>query len=332
MQRLGYIDSCRGLAILLVVAIHLGQFFSGISNITSYGYLGVYLFFIISGFIIPYRLYIANYNYSVFKLFWIKRIIRIEIPYFFSVLITMIYLVFNNNLNFDLTTIVSNLTYTAPFFKREWLSGVYWTLGIEFQFYFFTSIFAPLIFLKNSFFFILFCIFLLLLSQFLIDGIFLSFWISFFILGFLLFRITVYKMNYYLFFALIPTLITIYLRFQLPGLVIGLLAFFLLSINFLKEILNSSKILINIGLISYSLYLLHVPILRLIYFFLRKTNLVKFEFYSILFSVIAIFLLSYIFYFFIEKPSKKLSSKIEYGFLNHFKLLILLFFAIPYFV
>src|ERR1035441_2897196 len=47
----------------------------------KYGWLGVEIFFVISGFIIPYSLYKAGYRVSDFTRFLLKRIARLDPPY-----------------------------------------------------------------------------------------------------------------------------------------------------------------------------------------------------------------------------------------------------------
>src|ERR1700761_3968879 len=91
-KQLPQIIFLRALAALMVCFFHL---YCGnvhlfpqpgyLKSFFSYGYLGVPVFFMISGFIIPYSLPPA-YKLKQFKTFFVKRIIRIEPPYIASVI------------------------------------------------------------------------------------------------------------------------------------------------------------------------------------------------------------------------------------------------------
>lgn len=105
----------------------------------SYGYLGVPVFFVISGFIICYSLP-ANYKLGQFKTFMLKRVIRIEPPYIISILLI---LALNYSaayfthipLQFAWPDFLFHFIYLNNFGLGNYYNVVYWTLGIEFQFY-----------------------------------------------------------------------------------------------------------------------------------------------------------------------------------------------------
>jgi peptidoglycan/LPS O-acetylase OafA/YrhL len=85
-KRLESIDFLRGIASLSVVLFHITHtkgFLDpeGIvyNTFRGGGEFGVFVFFVISGYIIPYSMYKSNFKISNFKSFFFKRIIRIEI-------------------------------------------------------------------------------------------------------------------------------------------------------------------------------------------------------------------------------------------------------------
>lgn len=87
-KRVQTIDMLRGIATLSVCVFHFTNgnkdFLSQNSLfkiVGSVGWSGVEMFFIISGFIIPYSLYKINYRYKAYSVFLIKRIIRIHPPF-----------------------------------------------------------------------------------------------------------------------------------------------------------------------------------------------------------------------------------------------------------
>src|SRR5437870_3698451 len=108
------------------------NFFGYLSEVTKFGYLGVPLFFIISGYVIALS---AN-NRTAFQ-FAISRFIRL-FPAFWSgialtVLITSFYGYGQNN--YSLGQILANLAMLDPYLGYEYVDVVYWTLQAELKFY-----------------------------------------------------------------------------------------------------------------------------------------------------------------------------------------------------
>jgi len=131
---------------------------SMISTIFSSGQLGVYVFFVISGFIIPYSLYHSEYKVSNFLNYILRRSVRIDPPYFVAILLTLLlsYLVtirpgyVGAGFHFNMLQLLAHVTYTVPLTNYVWYSHVFWTLCIEFQFYIFIGLMMPIL-SKSSF-------------------------------------------------------------------------------------------------------------------------------------------------------------------------------------
>ena len=126
----------------------------------NYGYLGVIMFFVISGFVIPYSMYVKKYQLKHFFQFLLKRTIRIEPPYIIYVFLlmaanyyTLVYL-WGMPYPTTLKQFFLNITYLAPFFKVQWINIIFWTLAVEFQFYILTGLVYN-IFVNKRFFLIL---------------------------------------------------------------------------------------------------------------------------------------------------------------------------------
>ena len=76
------LDHLRTLAIILVFAYHYGRVFSApewLYSLGKFGWTGVDLFFVLSGYLISSQLFagIANHNELPLKPFFIKRFFRI---------------------------------------------------------------------------------------------------------------------------------------------------------------------------------------------------------------------------------------------------------------
>lgn len=110
---------------------------SAVSAVTRYGYLGVDLFFMISGFVILW----SSLNRDVTG-FVISRASRLFPSFWASVAFTVAcvvllapYVPAFKAPPLDLRTIGANLTMLPAVFKAPLLEGVYWTLEIEVRFY-----------------------------------------------------------------------------------------------------------------------------------------------------------------------------------------------------
>lgn len=314
------INILRGLAALSVTLFHLSYTMNNtfwLKSILSYGYLGVSVFFVISGFIIPYSMYKANFTINQSLVFLKKRIIRIEPPYLISIVFILLlnYLAtlvpYYHGVPFHINwkALVLHLGYLNAFFGYDWICEVYWTLGIEFQYYILIIGFFYFIIHKNKILF-LSLIFLFCLCSFFIKdrNIILTHSINFSI-GILLFRYLVIDNRYWPYLIIIAGLITILAFHNLVEslLILGSILFLLYS----KDIFN--KYLLLLGEISFSLYLLHIPIGTKIMNF--SNNFIMNDYWRSLILLVALLssiITAYIYYRLVEKPFVNMSKKIKY--------------------
>jgi peptidoglycan/LPS O-acetylase OafA/YrhL len=101
---------------------------------SKYGYLGVDLFFMISGFVIL----MASLNHN-WRHFIISRIVRLYPAFWFCCSVTFLCRLFlgDDKYSPSLVQYFVNLTMLQPLFGIDSIDGVYWTLFVEIRFYFF---------------------------------------------------------------------------------------------------------------------------------------------------------------------------------------------------
>ncbi|MDB4926769.1 acyltransferase [Mucilaginibacter sp.] len=301
------IQYLRGLAALGVVFCHYGLF--------NAGQLGVFVFFFISGFIIVYSLAKSDYKPRQFLKFLLKRSIRIDPAYFGAILLTCLFFITLSYIPsfrgkpfvFIPNQLIAHVFYIVPFTKYQFYNSVFWTLCVEFQFYLIIGI---LYFISNSPLYKI--IFLLAFSS----TCFIPFSNSYFLV-----------FTYAPIFALGISLIDFYqvrrpVYIVLPILLIGLVLYkFGLTISILLVISSLIvlyfKLVIKqlsfLGDISYSLYLIHPLVLFTILGILKKLhiNITTNRYLWVFCEIVIAICVAYLFYILIEKPSQKLSKRIN---------------------
>jgi peptidoglycan/LPS O-acetylase OafA/YrhL len=117
--------------------------------IGSVGWLGVEAFFVISGFVIPYSLLRADYERKRFYSFLVRRVVRIDPPYLASIAlsIAVAYAAYGipayrgRHPHYTVGQVLAHIGYVNNFLGYDQINRVYWTLGIEFQFYILIGLF-----------------------------------------------------------------------------------------------------------------------------------------------------------------------------------------------
>ena len=313
----------RGLASSFVFLFHLIRLSNGyIGNertraIAYYGQFGVQFFFVISGFVITYSMIQSGFRTKDYFKFLQKRIIRIEPPYLLVLLLTIIFLWVRVKTGLgqgDLSLpgwkqIAFHIGYLIPFSSYDWLSVVFWTLAIEFQFY----LFFPLVF---GFFVRYKAVRWAIAAAFVV--IFLMshsrahffYWSPVFLLGI---NLALYKkqkidrIELWFFFGLMSAFI-----FYKLGITIGLFAVVPFLLIFFEPGLKIN-VLNFLGKISYSLYLLHTLVaFAIINLGIRYANLWYQKIFVVIVAVSLTVFCSYLLYYYVEKPCQKLASAIRY--------------------
>jgi peptidoglycan/LPS O-acetylase OafA/YrhL len=146
MNYIKQLDSVRAIAVFLVITWHWVPRNSVTENLHS-GSLGVDVFFVLSGFLIT-QILLSDRNKAeslnssrsrVLKNFYVRRILRIFPIYYLTILLGSL---LNHQFSLGITTgeTRSNLTYTSNFFiyqHKAWpiASLHFWSLAVEEQFY-----------------------------------------------------------------------------------------------------------------------------------------------------------------------------------------------------
>ena len=160
MKRLESIQIMRGIAATMVMIHHFtyanpgfAASFPAFTALFQHFSLGVWMFFVISGFVIPYAMYSIDYQISTDAWrFFLRRLVRLEPTYIVSVLVAFA-LTFAAARTPDyggppepsLRDFLLQFLYLSQWFHIPWLIDPAWTLAIEFQFYLFMLLAAPLL-------------------------------------------------------------------------------------------------------------------------------------------------------------------------------------------
>ncbi len=315
----------RGLASMLVCFQHLigvrsvgGEMYLKSDNflwlLHGLGYVGVYIFFTISAFIIPYALHQNQYQIRHFFSYLFKRAIRLDPPYWFRLFSIVLIIIFLPSYKvepatFEIGKLLAHLFYMNWYFAYDWFSLMYWTLEIEFQFYILIGLTYNLFTNQNKI--ICYCtLFLFLLLAYLTPNSYTVFYYGeIFLIGIILFLYYIDHFSYKEFVIfLLSTIFVATTKLPLQTLPPSLFVVAcVLWLNIDNRISNF------LGTISYSLYLVHAPVgQRLIYqsFSFIQNPLLRTLW--VVFAILIAILVAYLYYLWIEKPFIKLSKKVKF--------------------
>lgn len=310
-MRLSQIDVLRGVAAVMVTLFHLTgstALKASLGSYMHYGFLGVQIFFIISGFVLPYSMFKSNYTIANFTSFMVSRIIRIYPAYIASIAIGLIMATLTHRNIFTTKEVLAHLL-----FLNNSVSPVFWTLAIEFQFYLLIGL-APFFFSANKW--ASFAVVMLTASSLYVSQVSLIFhWLPFFTLGILIFNKQfngLSKVLYWLF-----TLIILLIIIKIHGVVFaGISIVTVLAILYIRinESKNTGRLLIWFGTISYSLYLTHWELGRVAVSIARRLPLIgNNALMNLLFGFLVSILTGWLLYKLIERPSILLSKKYKHS-------------------
>ncbi len=147
-KRFHFIDALRGVASFGVVLFHavegnhINQLPTYIRGLAEYGRLGVPIFFVISGFVIAHSLRDQQMTIALIGRFIVRRSIRLDPSYWFAIALTIGFSVIATKMvvgrpadQFTAAQIAAHLTYTQNILGFKNINSVFWTLCYEVQFY-----------------------------------------------------------------------------------------------------------------------------------------------------------------------------------------------------
>jgi peptidoglycan/LPS O-acetylase OafA/YrhL len=344
-----FIDALRGIAALWVVFFHansgqrLTQLINFVPNwvvtiVFKWGSLGVSIFFVLSGFVIAHSLREAKIDLAYWKNFNLRRFARLNPPYYVSILVALGIAFISShakgevfapgNAPLSLQRLLAHLFYLQDIFGLAHVNDVYWTLCLEVQFYVvFCTLLAVVHWLDSTWNFgssrvAVFVPAALLAALFPLGVfgdhgrplMFLPLWYGFLlgVFAYWSWRDQLKPIFFYLYSAVLLT----------GGVIRGsefTIACVICAIAIL-EVARANRMmwlswswLQFLGKISYSLYLIHVPILSTVFFLESKLlpHNIGGEIFYLLSGVLVCIVCAAVMWQLVEKPSIKLSQKVK---------------------
>lgn len=347
-ERLVAIDALRGIAAILVVFFHLYGHLKEemeaftpvvIQFIFSHGYVGVPIFFVLSGFVIAMSTFNKTLNLRFAARFFLRRSLRLDPVYWAAIVLSLGLLALKNTFlgggeSFPtMGEILLHAVYLQDIFHlSNQISPVFWTLCLEIQFYlFFVGCLCFLAWLfraryLNVVITLFMCItFVLSLwtyffnTPFDIDGLFVNYW-HFFASGVILVRALRFGgIDALLFFFVLSSYFIAAITSDKNEYIYAALAtlgmiFFWGKTNQLTTALTGGVVQF-LGKTSYSLYLTHPEVgWKFISVGLLIPGIKNSSFglsTLFLFAVLVSIIFAYLFYLFVERPALNLSKRIK---------------------
>lgn len=332
-KRLNHIESIRAFAALSVGIFHFtnasyyGAFLvpsEAQRHFFTFGAQGVEIFYVISGFIIPYSLYHSRYTIQNYFRYLGKRLSRLLPPYFATIAaITLVgifltKLLWGGGINIEWRNIAANAFFAVDFINafdwlhnffpdNVWINPIFETLKVELQFYLLIGLIFPLL-RKNRYLFIVFALMLLVLGIYTIHMNTLLVNSPYFLLGICGFFIFEegWKKEYLIVLAFCA--ISLFRFYYMEDLIAAFVGFTLIT-----WLPSNFKFLNFTGKISYSYYLIHGLAGGEFLYFTRDSYLSQNHPYlMVLFALLISWLAAFLMYFCIEKPSLIISKRIKY--------------------
>lgn len=322
MKTFHSVTTVRGLAAFAVCWYHMGLWTGllpdGVLRASAgFGWLGPHIFFIVSGFVVPWSLYRVSYQVAQAPRYLARRIVRLDPPYILTMLM-IVALTFLGSLiglekdGFELEwgRIFSHLAYLTEILEFKWYNPVFWTLAIEFQYYLLLAFFFPfLAHTRRSVRWLSMALCLAAYMPFFMkpQTTWLVGYLPLFMLGFLLFQHQAGLIGRKEMWIWAVGLMLLSSSF---AYVLGPLAFVAFGLMYEDRFRN--KVTEFLGKISYSLYLIHMPVgipFERIAARFAETDLERIA--AALLSTAFCVFAAWVFYLLVEQPSIRLARRIS---------------------
>ncbi len=337
-ERLIFIDSLRGVAALIVLLYHYYNailpsseyrpFGEAIHQVLQLGHLGVFIFFVLSGFVIARSLGFDEISFSLFGNFLVRRFIRLGIPYWTVIVLTGLSIVVMSRygltsiLPYKLTDYLINFAYADNLANTRSIVNVGWTLEYEIQFY---LVYALVLLLVSKMAAPARVLYYCLIASFLLSllywfawfpfyrkTLFLDYWFHF-LLGVFAYEYLTDRIHQWQYTTAVALASVHMIMFPDPATLTAIVTSLLLvgagRLGAVDRWLTW-KPLAFLGTISYSLYLLH-PFFgnRVLRLAVRNFDFSPFfAVVMILITLLLTILLSWMFYTMVERPAIRLST------------------------
>jgi peptidoglycan/LPS O-acetylase OafA/YrhL len=162
--RFAFVDALRGIAALSVVLFHaiagnhVNALYAGLPHwaqlLLDHGFVGVAIFFVLSGFVITHSLNGKTLSLPDIGVFMLKRSLRLDPPYWIAMALAISFSIMATHAvkdraadEFSTAQIFAHLFYVQDILGYRQINPAFWTLCLEIQFY---LVFAGLLWSRSS--------------------------------------------------------------------------------------------------------------------------------------------------------------------------------------
>lgn len=324
-MRIFELDGIRGVAAMAVVFYHYTTRYNEMFDTTSvlnfsYGWLGVPLFFILSGFVITLTI---NRCKSPFE-FLYRRFMRLYPTYWICLLITLTVINITDFKMFQLPLIdvLMNFTMVSEIFGFNYVDGSYWSLLPELLFYFLMALLMVFNKTNKVLTYNVPILFICIIHYFYqIPFLWhLLYYLPLFMIGILFYNIYMGRKKYYFHILIVFNLVlSVFLYHKIQSSVpieyllfsfTSFIGLFYLFIYGKLKFLGRSKGLVFLGTISYPLYLIHENV-GLIFINYLDSNF-GLRNIAIAFAIMISIALAYVVTFYLEPPFRNFIKRLHF--------------------
>lgn len=322
--RVEILEALRGFAALAVAWFHFTQ--SGLLSdgwlraTGHFGWLGVEMFFVISGFVIPYALHHGQYRFPEhFGKFVLKRVIRLDPPYFVAIVLALLLWYVSALIpgfrgeapQIDPWGLLLHVGYLSDFFGKPWVLPVFWSLAIEFQYYLLMAVIFPLLNRQPFMVGVLTLAALHAITALIPSSILVFKYLGLFAMGIVTFWLMSGGLSRTLHLLLLSlAVVAVVVVLGWPHALAGGLTALLIAYVRAPPVAIFSWL----GSISYSLYLVHVPIGgRVVNLGKRFADDTASQLLVLMLAMLSSVFAAWCLHRWVELPSRRWSARIRYG-------------------